>query len=96
MFCKGDLCLSLLRVFISFESTAHCLLLKKAEEAKPELQKINTQCVELEKKENELKEKEVDVRHNLQQCDNVYKENSAKLKFHKDKVYVCYYYTITR
>ena len=39
-----------------------------------------------------MKEEEVDVRHNLQQYENVYKENSAKLKFHKDKVYGCYYY----
>ena len=58
----------------------------QAEVAKQQLQKINAEFADLEKKEAELKEKEVDVKHELQQCENVYKENAAKLKFHKDKV----------
>ena len=61
---------------------------QQAEAAKQELQKINAECTELEKKESDLKEKEVDVKHDLQQCENLHKENSAKLKFHKDKVCV--------
>ena len=71
-----------------YNNTDQHLLQQQAEVAKQELQKINTECAEFEKKESELKEREVDVKHDLQQCENVYKENSAKLKFHKDKVCV--------
>eukprot|EP00795_Rhopilema_esculentum_P016959 gene16959-8457_t len=58
----------------------------QAEVAKEELQKINAECTELEKNESELKAKEVDVKHELQQYENILKENSMKLRHHKDKI----------
>ena len=67
---------------------------EQAEAAKVELDKINAECSELQKTENELKEKEVDVKHEVQKFENVHKENAAKLKHHKDKVCAFDYKTL--
>eukprot|EP00794_Sanderia_malayensis_P006418 gene6418-7150_t len=59
---------------------------QKMQTAEEELKKVQEECKVFEKQESELKEKEVDLKHDVQKFDNIMKENNSKLKHWKAEI----------
>ncbi len=54
--------------------------------AEKELKQVQEEYKEFEKQDIELKEKEMDLKHDVQKFDNIVKENASKLKHWKSEV----------